>query len=426
MTSDKTHTECFVYITLPGQLKPVTAGKYVLSSSRRGEPIGRFVYGRTYLVREDRVEIDPVELKFGRRDYETPRLKGVFGALRDSGPDFWGRRIIEKHVGKAELSELDYLLHSADDRAGALGFGLNQEPPAPRRKFNQTIALEKLQQIADAIVTDEELPEGEPHAPIEELLLVGTSMGGARPKTVVEDANELWLAKFNRHDDRWNSARVEHAMLSLARACGLDVAFSKVVQAGGRDVLMVKRFDRQRIGEGYTRARMVSALTLLGTEDSHRGRDRWSYVLLAEELRRVSDDAKADAQELFKRMVFNALISNSDDHPRNHAILARDRDWRLSPAYDLTPTTPVSIERRDLAMTVGDLGRRATAQNLLSQSARFLLNEEEARTIVDQMQSQIEATWYHTARAQGVTEADCERIKGAFAYYGFRGVPEAV
>lgn len=425
MTSDKTPTGCFVYITLPGQLKPVTAGRYVLSSNRRGEPIGRFVYGRTYLAREDRVEIDPVELKFGSRDYETARLKGVFGALRDSGPDFWGRHVIEKHVGKAELSELDYLLHSADDRAGALGFGLNQEPPAPRRKFNQTIALEKLLQIADAIVADEEMPQDEPRAQIEELLLVGTSMGGARPKTVVEDANELWLAKFNQHDDRWNSARVEHAMLSLARACGLDVAFSKVVQAGGRDVLLVKRFDRQRIAEGYGRARMMSALTVLGTEDSHRGRDRWSYVLLAEELRRISADAKADAQELFKRMAFNALISNTDDHPRNHAVLARDRDWRLSPAYDLTPTTPVSIERRDLAMTVGDLGRRATAENLLSQGARFLLNQEEAKVIVDEMQAQIEGTWYHTARAQGVTEADCERIKGAFAYPGFRLVPEA-
>ena len=424
MTSDKNESDCFVYITLPGQVKPVTAGRFVLTSTRRGEPIGRFVYGRSYLARDDRVEIDPIELKLAERTYTAVRLKGVFGALRDAGPDYWGRRVIEQHVGKPELSELDYLLHSADDRAGALGLGLNQQPPAPRRKFNQTMALGKLQEIADAIVADEELPRDGPHAHLEELLLVGTSMGGARPKTVVEDADELWLAKFNRHDDRWNSARVEHAMLSLARQCGLDVAFSKIVQAGGRDVLMVKRFDRQRVTDGYTRARMVSALTLLGTEDSHRGRDRWSYVLLAEELRRSTADAKADAQELFRRMAFNALISNTDDHPRNHAILARDRDWRLSPAYDLTPTTPVSIERRDLAMTIGDLGRRATADNLISQSARFLLEKAEATAIVDQMEAQVSATWYHTARAEGVSEADCERINGAFAYPGFRLQPQ--
>ena len=422
MTSDL--GECFVYITLPGEVKPVTAGRYVLSVDRRGEPIGRFVYGRSYLARDDKVEIDPIELRLTDRTYETVRLKGIFGPLRDAGPDFWGRRVIEKHAGKTELSELDYLLHSADDRAGALGFGLSQQPPAPRRKFNQTIALAQLQQIADAIVADEELPPDEAQAQIEELLLVGTSMGGARPKAVVEDSDELWLAKFNRHDDRWNSARVEHAMLSLARTCGLDVAFSKVVQAGGRDVLMVKRFDRQRVADDYTRARMVSALTLLATEDSHRTRDRWSYVLLAEQLRRSSADAKADAQELFRRMTFNALISNTDDHPRNHAILAREREWRLSPAYDLNPTTPVSTERRDLAMTVGDLGRRATADNLVSQSARFLLDKGEARAIVDDMEARVRAAWYHSARAQGVSEADCERISGAFAYPGFRLEPQ--
>lgn len=115
--------------------------------------------------------------------------------------------------------------------------------------------------------------------------------------------------------------------------------------------------------------------------------------LLAEELRRSTADAKADAQELIRRMALNALISNTDDHPRNHAILARDRDWRLSPAYDLTPTTPVSIERWDLTMTIGDLGRRATAENLISQSARFLLEKAQAAAIVDQMEAQVRATW---------------------------------
>lgn len=420
MTSDPAKGECFVYITLPGEAKPVTAGRYVLTVDRRGELIGRFVYGRSYLARDDKVEIDPIELKLAERTYVTARLKGVFGALRDASPDYWGRRVIEKHAGKAELSELDYLLHSADDRAGALGFGLSQQPPAPSRKFNQMIALDKLQRIAAAIIADEEVPEDEANGQIQELLLVGTSMGGARPKAVVEDGDDLWLAKFNRHDDRWNSARVEHTMLTLARACGLDVAFSKVVQAGGRDILMVKRFDRHKAPTGYTRARMISALTLLGTEDSHRGRDRWSYLLLCEELRRSSANAKADAAELFRRMTFNALISNTDDHPRNHAILAREREWRLSPAYDLTPTAPVSIERRDLAMTVGDLGRRATAENSLSQSARFLLDQNEAQAIVDEMEAQVAATWYHTARAQGVSEGDCDLISGAFAYPGFR------
>lgn len=412
--------EAFVYITLPGAIAPITAGRFVLETDRSGTSVGRFVYRRRYLDLPEAAQIDPVELKLSTRTYETAALKGMFGALRDAGPDYWGRRIIEKHAGKPQLGELDYLLQSADDRAGALGFGLNVEPPAPRRAFNQTVALDRLQEIADAVVADEGLPADALHAQIQDLLLVGTSMGGARPKAVVEDAGALWLAKFNRQDDRWNSARVEHAMLLLARACGLDVADSKLAMAGGRDVLLVRRFDRELGAAGYARARMVSALTLLRAEDSHRSRDRWSYPALAEELRRVSAEPAHDAAELFRRMTFNALISNSDDHPRNHAILAKARDWRLSPAYDLTPNPQVSLERRDLALTLGDAGRIATASNLVSQGARFLLQAAEAQAIVDEMEAQVRACWYKIAREAGVSERDCELIAGAFAYPGFR------
>jgi serine/threonine-protein kinase HipA len=197
-------------------------------------------------------------------------LGGVFGALRDAGPDNWGQRVIARQVG-GELDELGYLLHSPDDRAGALGFGLGVEPPAPARDFNKTWELEKLQALADALVADEPPTDA---AQLEELLLLGTSMGGARPKVVVESGDALWLAKFNRPDDRWNMARVEHATLQLARRCGLQVAESQIVTVGGRDVLLVKRFDRARVAEGYTRARMVSALTLLETDDTPDGRAR--------------------------------------------------------------------------------------------------------------------------------------------------------
>ena len=425
MTSESPDRECFVYITLPGAVTPVTAGRFRLQTNRAGDPVGRFVYGRSYLARSDAVELDPVQLRLGSRTYETATLRGVFGALRDAGPDYWGRRVIERHVGRGELGELDYLLASADDRAGALRFGLGPEPPAPLRLFNQTISLEKLQGISDAIVAEEDLPPDAVAEQIQDLLLVGTSMGGARPKAVVEDADALWLAKFNRPDDRWNCARVEQAMLALARACGLTTAQSHVTTVGGRDILMVRRFDREKLADGYARARMISGLTLLRTEDSHRARDRWSYVLLVEELRRVSADPKRDAHELFRRMCFNALISNSDDHPRNHALIARDREWRLSPAYDLTPTTPISLERRDLAMAIGDRGRAATAENLISQGARYLLDQAQAKAIVADMEERVVVSWYDIARAQGVSVRDCDLIRGAFAYPGFRPLKSA-
>jgi serine/threonine-protein kinase HipA len=417
MTS-KQNTECYVYITLPGQTESVTAGRFELSKDRRGNALGRFVYGKSYLARGNAVAIDPIELKLSGDTYETTRLNGVFGALRDAGPDYWGRRVIEKHAGVPQLGELDYLLNSADDRAGALGFGLGQQPPASRRKFNKTIELAKLQEIAEALMREEDV-QTEEAAQVQDLMLIGTSMGGARPKAVVEDNEGLWIAKFNRPDDRWNNTRVEHAMLELAKACGISAAASRIQTIAGKDVLLIKRFDREKTEQGYTRSRMISGLTLLRAEESAGGRDRWSYVLLSEELRRVVKEPKKDATELFRRMTFNALISNLDDHPRNHALIAKDRDWHLSPAYDLTPSPVIAQDRRDLAMDIGDQGRFANARNLLSQHTRFLLDEAQAKAIVAEMTDKVRASWYDVVRAQGVTEKDAETIRGAFVYTGF-------
>lgn len=414
MISRPAATECFVYITPPGQVSAVTAGKFVLAENRRGGTVGRFVYGRSYLDNPDAVGIDPVELKLSTRTYETARLNGVFGALRDAGPDSWGRRIIEKRAGNIQLNELGYLLLSPDDRAGALGFGLSSSPAAPAQQFNRMIDLEKLQELADALARDE-LPDDPDSQQVQDMLLLGTSMGGARPKALVQD-DGLWIAKFNRPDDRWNNARVEHAMLRLARACGLTTAESRVETIGGRDVLLVRRFDRQRTADGYRRARMVSGLTILRADEAPDMRSRWSYVVLVEELRRIVAEPRQDARELFRRMCFNALISNIDDHPRNHAVIAWEKSWALSPAYDLAPSTPIGLERRDLAMDCGDEGRYANARNIRPQHARFLLEPEEAEGIVTGMRTQVAATWQETALACGVSARDVQAIRGAFDY----------
>ena len=165
---------------------------------------------------------------------------------------------------------------------------------------------------------------------------------------------------------------------------------------------------------------MISALTLLRAEDTYQSRERWSYVQLAEEIRRVCEEPAGNAAEVFRRMCFNALISNIDDHPRNHALIAKNKNWKLSPAYDLTPAVPVSIAHRDLAMECGDAGRFANAENLLSQSARFLLQRGDAEAIVSAMEAQIKNTWHATGRSAGVSVADCEKIAPAFNYPGFR------
>ena len=414
MTSDR---DCFVYIVLPEATEFVTAGRFRWTGDGNGG-VGRFVYRRAYRERADAVELDPIELRLAERVYETARMDGFFGAIRDSMPDFWGRRVIERNAGFVELAEFDYLMQGPDDRAGALGFGLGVEPPGPQRLFNRTLDLYELQRAADAVMEDDRDRAGPAGDQVEELLLPGTSMGGARPKAVVEAEDGLWIAKFAHGDDRWNHARIEHGMLSLARECGLDVADSRVEAVGGRDVLLVRRFDRDRSDAGYRRHRMVSALTLLRAGDGVEDRGSWSYLLLADEVRRASARPEDDLRELFGRACFNAAVSNLDDHPRNHAMLARGQQWRLSPAFDLTPSPAVARERRDLAMACGRFGRYANKANLLSGHGRFLLDRGEATAAFERIAGIVRESWHAGMRRAGASERDCQAIVSAILYDG--------
>ena len=415
----------YVYLQLPQSMEVVTAGFYELDVPQ-GVPTGSFVYNPAYLERPDAVPLDPYWLPLAPRRTLTVKLKGIFGALRDASPDVWGRRIIEKHTGRTDLSEIDFLLNSPEDRAGALSFGRAKVPPAPVRKFNQVIHLDALLAAAEQFMDDETAGKLGVPEQLFELLQPGTSMGGARPKNVVEDTEGLWLAKFPDKGDKWNNARVEGAMLALAVECGLRVARHRIETIGDKDVLLVKRFDRTLTAEGYLRHRMVSGLTALGAEDSHGDRAKWSYLLLADELRRRSARSTQDLEELFRRMVFNALISNTDDHPRNHALIATTAKWELSPAYDLTPNPLTSVEKRDLAMTCGTYNRYANRINLLSQHAQFKLSLEHAAAIIDQIQQTVAARWNTVLRQHGTTQRECEKLAAAFNYAGFEFDPAEV
>ena len=421
MTSDR---ECFVYIVLPGATEFVTAGRFRVSTGSTGDPVGAFVYGRRYRELADAVELDPVELRLASHVYETARMGGFFGAIRDAMPDSWGRRVMERHAGATPLDEFDYLLRGPDDRAGTLGFGLAVEPPASMPRFAGPLELARLQSAADAVTAGEPERAGSATAQVEALLWPGTSLGGARPKAVVQDADGLWIAKFDRPDDRWNHPRIEHGMLALARACGLRVADGRIETVADRDVLLVRRFDRERADTGYLRHRMVSALTLLRAGDSPVDRANWSYLLLADEVRRASADPRADLRELFGRMCFNAAVSNLDDHPRNHAIFAMDRAWRLSPAFDLTPSPVVAQDHQDLAMTCGRFGRYANRANLLSGCGRFLLRDDEAAAIFERIVDTVRGEWRPTMQRAGVSDIDSSAIRSAFVYPGlFHDVP---
>jgi serine/threonine-protein kinase HipA len=414
MTSEQ---ECYVYIVPPGETEFVTAGRFRIIEGSPGS-VGEYIYGRSYRERPDAVELDPVELLLKPGIFETAKMGGFFGAIRDSMPDAWGRRVIERHRGGI-LYEIDYLTGAPDDRAGALGFGKNVDPPFPENRYNRTLDLERLQRVADAIIADDPVPDGSAGEQVEDLLIFGgTSMGGARPKVVVEDDEALWLAKFSRQDDNWNHPRIEHGLLELAKTCGLNVANSKITTIGGRDTLLVRRFDRDRTETGYRRHRMVSAVTLLRTDDDATARTNWSYLLLADEVRRVSARPEDDLRELFGRMCFNAAISNMDDHPRNHAMLAKGMHWRLSPAYDLTPMPVIAQERRDLAMDCGIQGRGANKGNLISGCGRFLIGCEEAQAIFERITATISIEWRPAMQRASVSTRDCEKIERAFLYDG--------
>lgn len=409
---------CYVYIVLPGSTEFVTAAQFQISQSKDGVPIGEFIYGKRYLAREDAVEIDPIELKLGPNQFETIKMQGFFGAIRDAMPDYWGRQVIDRATKKPYLDDFGYLMHGPDDRAGALGFGLNVIPPAPKRNFNRTLDLAKLQKTANLILNDKPVTH-EDKSQIQALLLEGTSMGGARPKAVVEDKTGLWVAKFSSPHDRWNQPKVEHAFLKLAKLCGLTVADSKIVKIGRKDVLLVHRFDRDKTEQGYRRYRMVSALTLLKSEDNVSSRGEWSYLSLADEIRRISDKPKEDLCELFTRMCFNAIVSNLDDHPRNHAILAKNKNWRLSPAFDINPTPTIAQDKRFLAMSCGLYGRLANKDNLLSAHGRFFLTYDEANDILEQLTNTVRNKWVSCLRRVGVSQKDCTTIASAFLYNGF-------
>jgi serine/threonine-protein kinase HipA len=407
MTSER---QAYLHVQLPGMLNAVPAALLKVEKLRDGSFVGRFRYGNRYLERKDAVEFDSFQLPLGDTVCEFTKLKGIPGAVRDAGPDAWGRRVIEHKLqrGPSDLEEIDYLLNGPQDGAGYLSFGTKVEPPPSKRRYNRAHQLADLVAAVEAIEEGKRVPEH-----VLEQLEPGTSMGGARPKATIEDGNRLWIGKFPQKADRCNLQRIEYATIELARRCGIDACNSRLESIGGRDVLMVERFDREHTEGGYLRVGLVSALTMLDCDENYLDRERWSYPLLADQLRRWSEKPEQDRIELFRRIVFNAAVTNNDDHPRNHAVRRASRGWRLTPAYDLVPVPLVSLERRDLAMTIGTYGRTASIYNLLSRCDRFGLTTEAARKEIEQIAATLR-TWRDHFSACGVSAKDTDYIAPAF------------
>lgn len=407
---------CYAYVQLPGTFEWVPCASLKVKEVAAGVFEGTFTYGKRYLERQNVVELDPYHLKLSSRPMKFTMLKGIPGALRDASPDAWGRRVIQARLQReeADISEMEYLLNGPDDGAGNLRFGLSVQPPGPGKPFNRTHQLEALVHAAVQLEETGKLP----HEVLEQLE-PGTSMGGARPKVTVEDEHRIYLAKLPEKQDKHNMQRIEYATLELARAAGLHVCGTRIESVGKAEALMLLRFDREwnpdaLEGVGaYARHGLVSGLTVLNAEDGIRGRERWSYLLLADEIRRWSVKPNADRLELFKRMVFNAMVTNNDDHPRNHAMLRTAAGWRLSPAYDIVPVPLISQERRDLALETGRYGRVASLYNLLSECGAFGLSREDAQGVIVQME-QVVRGWRQVFAQHRVEERSIEHYAQAF------------
>lgn len=417
----------FVFVQLPSTRGTVICGRYELREVQEGF-LGRFVYGRSYLARPEAVAIDPVHLPLQETEFTTTKVGGMFGALRDTAPDSWGRMILDRRFQGKESTELDYLLESSDVRVGALSYGPGKDVPA--LDYSTVHSLEDLEAASDAADALQGELEGEESplpADLDRMLAPSSAMGGARPKTVVMDEHgQLWVAKFPSRGDRWSNAIAEAAYLSLAGECGIAVPDTRMIKIRGKATLMIKRFDQEPGNGDAIRGLFLSAHTLLGLDESVTERTGWSYLDLSHVLRRLSSTPQQDAIELFRRMVFNALVSNTDDHPRNHAMLGTETgSWRLSPAYDLAPSNERGLDDRRLAMTCGVMPGRerwANRLNLISGAQHFGLGEREADGLITQMKAIVVGRWEVCIRRQGGTAEDCRNIAHAIDYEGFEYV----
>jgi serine/threonine-protein kinase HipA len=398
----------YVFACLPGEERPTLAAQVIVLATGN-EGFCRFKYAREWINAPHAFAFDPDLLPLADIEYESHPGWEVFGALRDAGPDFWGRKLIELRQNRLGLSELEFLLAAGDARVGALAFSTARPPPVAKAPPSAT----QLQQLADAAARVE---RDEPVSiELLELLGAGTgALGGMRPKATIQDAGRLWLAKFPSREDRYANTRWEFATLELAARCGLDVPERRLMLVGERPVLLVARFDRRLRSGVRERAHYLSGLTMLGLHERDCGRA--TYSDLADWMRRHGVAPRDDTRELFRRMIFNILIGNTDDHLRNHAVIDFGEGLRLSPLFDVVPWLAAGGGgERMQAIGVGQEGRRASIANALSDAGLFGLTEEAARVEVQRLVRIVHEEWRPCFQSAGVEERELDALERILA-----------
>lgn len=421
MISKKNYSQAYVWIWLPSSQEPIVAG--VLNQV--GERLV-FNYGQSYLNNSNSIPIYFPELPL--QSGPIPLMPDLMmpGCIRDASPDAWGRRVLMNHFMKEvnvtsmthDLSELDYLLESGSDRIGALDF---QESPTryiPRKR--QIGTLDEL------CAASAKVEKGEILTPELDIALQhGTSIGGARPKVLLESDSRQWIAKFSTSADIFNLVKTEFLAMRLAEQVGLKVAHVELTKALGKDVLLVERFDRIK-HVGWTRKALVSALTILELDEMMA--PYASYEKLAEIMRQRFKNPQSDLKELFGRIVFNILCGNTDDHARNHAAFWDGSFLELTPAYDICPQSRTGQEATQ-AMLISGLHRQSNLVTCLMGAPQFLLSKDEAINIINHQIQVLQHSWSDICHIAQLSEVERRYLMGRqflnpFAF--FHAPPEII
>lgn len=396
--------------------EPVLLGRLYVDVIRGGESYA-FEYAEDWLKNTRlSTSIDPELLPLAGRQYQSG--KNIYGTFADASPDRWGRVLMNKReriLAEQEnrkprkLYDSDYLLGVYDEtRMGGLRFKLDQN--GEFLSNDKTTAappwatLRNLEEASRNLEKDDPLVEKW----LDQLLRPGSSLGGARPKATVEAPDgQLWIAKFPAAKDEYNIGAWEKVVHDLAKLCGLDVPESTLeVFSKEGSTFLVKRFDR----DGDRRVHFASAMTLLGKTDGASAQDGSSYLDMASFLKANGASPKADLLELWKRIVFNMAVTNSDDHLRNHAFLLKNSGWKLSPLYDVNPV-PYGDE---LSLNVNETDNRISVDLAIETAVHFGISRSEAERQAREILAQVKENWERLARQYGLSRNEIETMRPAF------------
>lgn len=414
MATDK--TDIWVYAHWAGMEVPKCIG--VLSAQQaKGRKAFSFTYDAGWLQTSEQILLDPELSWYPGTQY--PDQKENFGVFLDSMPDTWGRTllkrraaIIAKESGKAvpKLYDIDFLLGVYDEsRMGALRFKLSKDGPflddSKKHPIPPWTSLRELQQSVNVLESDKENKDIKKWLAI--LIAPGSSLGGARPKAnIIDSGGNLWIAKFPSKNDHIDKAAWEYMAYRLAKNCGIEMAESSIEKVAGKHhTFFTKRFDRNKT----ERIHFASAMTMTGYNEDILKEKTASYMDIAEFIQFHSANVMEDLSQLWKRIVFNIAISNTDDHLRNHGFILTNEGWRLSPAYDINP----SIDKEGLALNIDNDDNSLDIELAKSVGKYFQLSGELMEIIIKQV-NKATTKWKVIANETGISRAEQELMDPAF------------